>query len=157
MTIETLKSPNSRNRNSISVLKSIFLSVSSMNTLLVILKVTDARCDVILAGGLYHRFPWRYLPPLGEMFESALRVGICGPHGNSYSKIFERLLTNLKGVHMTILGGGRRLNGIAETCYKIRRIFVFSLRSDLVPSGTLSSSRKPLTNKLRCRCLGFEV
>ena len=58
MTIETLKSPNPRNRNSISVIKSKFLSVSSMNTLLAILKVTDARRDVILAGGLYHRFPW---------------------------------------------------------------------------------------------------
>ena len=63
MTIETFKSPNPRNRNSISVIKSIILSVSSMNTLLAILKVTDARRDVILAGGLYHRFPWRHLPP----------------------------------------------------------------------------------------------
>ena len=37
-----------------------------MNTLLAILKVTDARRDVILAGGLNHRFPWpwRYLPHL---------------------------------------------------------------------------------------------
>ena len=63
MTIGTLKSPNPRNQNSISVIKSKFLSVSSMNTLLAILKVTDARRDVILAGGLYHRFPWRHLPP----------------------------------------------------------------------------------------------
>ena len=64
MTIETLKSPNARNRNSISVIKSKFLSVSSMNTLLAtVLKVTDARRDVILSGGLYHRFPWRHLPP----------------------------------------------------------------------------------------------
>ena len=63
MTIETLKSPNPRNRNGISVIKSKFLSVSSMNTLLAILKVTDAKRDVILAGGLYHRFPWRHLPP----------------------------------------------------------------------------------------------
>ena len=63
MTIETLKSPNPRNRNSISVIKSKFLSVSSMNPLLAILKVTDARRDVILAGGLYQRFPWRHLPP----------------------------------------------------------------------------------------------
>ena len=29
-----------------------------------IFKVTDARRDVILAGGLYHRFPWRHLSPL---------------------------------------------------------------------------------------------
>ena len=43
-------------------MKSKFLSVSSMNTLLAILKVTDARRDVILAGGLNHRFPWRHLP-----------------------------------------------------------------------------------------------
>ena len=58
MTIKTLKSPNPRNRNSISVIKSTFLSVSSMNTLLAIFKVTDARHDVIRADGLYHRFPW---------------------------------------------------------------------------------------------------
>ena len=45
------------------MIKSKFLSVSSMNTLLAILKVTDARRDVILAGGLYHRFPWRHLSP----------------------------------------------------------------------------------------------
>ena len=34
-----------------------------MNTLLAILKVTDARRDVILAGGLNHRIPWRHLTP----------------------------------------------------------------------------------------------
>ena len=69
MTIETLKSPNPRNRNSISVIKSNYLSVSSLNTLLAILKVTDARRDVILAGGLCHRFPWRHSspPPLGRL------------------------------------------------------------------------------------------
>ena len=39
------------------------LSVSSINTLLAILKVTDAGSDVILAGGFYHRFPWRHLLP----------------------------------------------------------------------------------------------
>ena len=33
-----------------------------MNTLLAILKVTHARRDVILAGRLYNRFPWRHLP-----------------------------------------------------------------------------------------------
>ena len=63
MTIETLKSLNPRNQNSISVIKSKFLSLSLMNTLLTILKVTDARRDVILAGGLYLRFPRRHLPP----------------------------------------------------------------------------------------------
>ena len=62
MTIETLKSPTPRNRNGISVIKSKFLSVSSMNSLFAILKITDARRDVILAGGLYHRFPWRNIP-----------------------------------------------------------------------------------------------
>ena len=35
----------------------------SWNTLLAILKVIDARRDVILAGGLSHLFAWRYLPP----------------------------------------------------------------------------------------------
>ena len=34
-----------------------------MNTLFAILKVIDARRDVILAGGLSHLFAWRYLPP----------------------------------------------------------------------------------------------
>ena len=62
MTVETLKSPNPRNRNGISVIKSKFVFVSPMNTLLAILKVTDARRDVVLAGGLYQRFPWRHLP-----------------------------------------------------------------------------------------------
>ena len=51
MTIGTLKSPNPRNRKSISVIESKFLSASSMNTLIAILKVSDARHDVILAGG----------------------------------------------------------------------------------------------------------
>ena len=54
MTIETLKSSNPRNRNSISVIKSKFLADSSINTLLA-MKVTDARRDVIVAGRLYHR------------------------------------------------------------------------------------------------------
>ena len=63
MTRGTLKSPNPRNRKSISVINSKFLSAFSMNTLLAILKVADARRDVILAGGLNHRFPWRHLPP----------------------------------------------------------------------------------------------
>ena len=62
MTIATLKSPNPKYRNSISVIKSKFLSVSSMNTLLAILKVTDARRDVILAGGLGDTPP--PLPPM---------------------------------------------------------------------------------------------
>ena len=61
-TIATLKSPNPRNRNSLSVIKWKFLSVSSMNTLLTILKVSDARRDVILAGGLY-TFPSAPPPP----------------------------------------------------------------------------------------------
>ena len=33
-----------------------------MNTLLAILKVADARRDLILAGRLCHRSPWRHLP-----------------------------------------------------------------------------------------------
>ena len=63
MSIGILKSLNLRKRNSISMINSKFLSVSLMNTLLTILKVTDATSDVILAGGLNHRFPWRHLPP----------------------------------------------------------------------------------------------
>ena len=51
----------------------IFIRLFLMNALLAILKVTDAKRDVILAGGLYHRFP---LPPptpltpgLGQIFK----------------------------------------------------------------------------------------
>ena len=62
MTIGILKSPDPRNWSSIYVINLKFLSVSSMNTLLAILKVTDAKRDVILAGGLNRRFPWRHLP-----------------------------------------------------------------------------------------------
>ena len=76
MTTETLKSTNPRNRNSISVIKPKFSSVASMNTLLAILKVTDARRDAILAGGLYHRFPWRHLSPLVCMYVTC-RTAIC--------------------------------------------------------------------------------
>ena len=61
MTRGTLKSPNPRNQSGISLVNSKFLSVSSMNTLLAILKVTDARRDVILAGGLKTDF---FGPPL---------------------------------------------------------------------------------------------
>ena len=87
MTIGTLKSPNPRNRISISVIKSKFLSVSSMNSLLAILKVTDARRDVILAGGLYYRFPWRHLPPAG-----ADRLTFEGVWVNLETKISCRLI-----------------------------------------------------------------
>ena len=63
MTVAILKSRDPRNRNSIAVINSKFSSISSMNTLFAILKVTDARRDVILAGGLSHWFPWRHHPP----------------------------------------------------------------------------------------------
>ena len=66
MTRGTLKSPNPRNGNSISLVNSKFLSVSSMNTLLAILKVTDARRDVILAGGLNDRFLWTPRPSIAQ-------------------------------------------------------------------------------------------
>ena len=62
MTRGNLKSPNPRNQSGISLVNSKFLSVSSMNTLLAILKVTDARRDVILAGGLNDRFLWTPSP-----------------------------------------------------------------------------------------------
>ena len=83
MTIETLKSPNPRNRNSISVIKSKFLSVSSVKILLTILKVSNARRDVILAGGLYHRFPRRHPsspPPPDQDFYWSNSIGrLCPP------------------------------------------------------------------------------
>ena len=56
MRIETLKSPNPRNLNSISVVKSKLLSVSLMNTLLSMLKVTDARRDVACVESVSVRF-----------------------------------------------------------------------------------------------------
>ena len=55
------------------MIKSKFLSVSSMNTLLVILKVTGVRRDIIPAGGLYHRFSWTHLPPLLVRKQLSLR------------------------------------------------------------------------------------
>ena len=70
MTRGNLKSPNPRNQSGISLVNSKFLSVSSMNTLLAILKVTDARCDVILAGGLNDRFLWT--PPAPQMLNMLL-------------------------------------------------------------------------------------
>ena len=39
----------------------IFIRPFDEHFLLAILKVTGARRDVILAGGLTHRFPWRHL------------------------------------------------------------------------------------------------
>ena len=47
------------------MIKSKFLSVNLKNTLLAILKVTDAIRNVRLAGGQYHRFPLGHLPPPG--------------------------------------------------------------------------------------------
>ena len=44
-----------------------------MNTLLAILKVTDARRDDTLAGGLYNRFPWRHLPALDVTLPRAIQ------------------------------------------------------------------------------------
>ena len=43
----------------------IFIRLFLMNAFLAIFKVTDAKRDVILAGGLYHRFP----PRLGQIFK----------------------------------------------------------------------------------------
>ena len=48
-------------------------------------KVTDARRDVILAGGLYHIFPWSHLPPptprskhsLSQSKERSNEIGPC--------------------------------------------------------------------------------
>ena len=52
MTNKDLKIPKSKKSEQYnSVINLKFLSVSSMNTLLAILKVTDARRDVILPGG----------------------------------------------------------------------------------------------------------
>ena len=53
-----------------------------MSTLLAVFKVTDARLDVILAGGLYHRFPWRHLPPPpppGEVKDCLVLQAVSGP------------------------------------------------------------------------------
>ena len=88
MTIETLKSLNPRNRNGISVIKSKLLSVSSMNTLLAILKVTDERRDVILAGGLYH---------LGDTFPTPVR---------NEDAFTQRFRTAAKGVRTRFSGFG---------------------------------------------------
>ena len=108
MTVGTLKSPNPRNRNNISVIKSKFLSVNSKNTLLAILKVSDARRDVRLAGGLYHRFPWRHSPPpvlsvtisernmvLGCLFFRLKKTDVKGVN-TPFSSTFASPVTNIK-------------------------------------------------------------
>ena len=99
MTIETLKSPNPRNRNSISVIKSKYLSVSSMSTLLAILKVTDARRDVILAGGLCHRFPWRHLPSPGHCPNLGMKRSCpCSRHGPNCKRVGAKCTQRLLSV-----------------------------------------------------------
>ena len=83
MTIGILKSPSPRNRNTISVMNSKFLSVSSMNTLFAFLKVNDSRRYLILTGGLNHRFPWPFPTPpppqpvldISKQIEQRARLG----------------------------------------------------------------------------------
>ena len=70
-----------------------------MNTLLDILKVTDARRDVILADGLNHRFPWRH--PLVFLWCAFLRIYLVSTFSlasmlNSFS-----LLTTVKNIAIT--------------------------------------------------------
>ena len=72
-----------------------------MNTLLDFLKVTDARRDVILAGGLNHRFPWRHFPPLVFLWCAFLRIYLVSTFSlasmlNSFS-----LLTTDKNIAIT--------------------------------------------------------
>ena len=52
MTKGIVISPNPSNRNSIPLINSRFLTISSMNPVLATSKLNDARHDVILAGGL---------------------------------------------------------------------------------------------------------
>ena len=70
--------------------KNKIISVSSMNTLLAILKVTDARRDVILAGGLNHRFRWRDtsppLPPPPPPYPGMLACSRSSDRGDSAKK-----------------------------------------------------------------------
>ena len=63
MTTGILASPNLWNWNSICV-RSLNFYPSLRQTLLLamILKVSDAKRDVILARGVYQSFPWRRLP-----------------------------------------------------------------------------------------------
>ena len=84
MTIETLKFPNSRNRNSISAIKSKVLSVSSMNTLLASLKVADARRDAILAPQISLETP---SPPSPPWYEKRWYLVLISPHCNWPDKI----------------------------------------------------------------------
>ena len=75
MTTGILTSSNLRNWNSICVRNLQFYLSLRRTLLLAILKVTDARHDVILAGGLHHRFPWRHLPhPVSFLLHPKSRV-----------------------------------------------------------------------------------
>ena len=62
-----------------------------MNTLLAILKVTDARRDVILAGGMYHRFPWTPPPPPPPKTEPESEKCI------KFADIFEKVMREMSG------------------------------------------------------------
>ena len=60
------------------------------NTLLAVLKVTDARRDVILTGGLNHRFPWRHLSP-APWLQLTCIIYVSDTHGEGrggYSTLF---------------------------------------------------------------------
>ena len=75
------------------MINSQFFSVSSMNTLRAILKVTDERRDVILTGVLNHRFPWRHLP-LAPWLQLTCIIFMSDTHGGrgggggGYSTLF---------------------------------------------------------------------
>ena len=72
-----------------------------MNTMLDILKVTDARRDVILAGGLSHRFPWRHLPPLVFFWCAFFRIYLVLTFGLVFMLNSFSLLTTVKNIAIT--------------------------------------------------------
>ena len=63
MTMGTLKSPKSKKLEQYFCDKFEFFIRLFDEHFARLLKVIYARRDVILAGGLSHRFPWRHLPP----------------------------------------------------------------------------------------------
>ena len=70
-----------------------------MNTLLAILKVTDTILDVTLAGGLYHRFPCRHLPPPHLPPPPSRDLYFCEYYALP-SRIFRGLLTRMVQVRL---------------------------------------------------------
>ena len=127
----------------------IFIRLFLMNAFLAIFKVTDAKRDVILAGGLYHRFPLPPPPrppsPLGWVkFLKFLMLCLENLPKNSFCslmkiKLFyilfitlqEHFVIKLQSTNQTI---AERCSFFeVQMCMKYMYFFMFYQRGDVAP------------------------